>query len=391
MSEPNVTSAVPVPPNPSSKWRWRWKTVLPVGLLLATLRRWWTICLPAGLLLASIAVAAIYYLFVPQYEASALLEIIERPEYIAFEPNEGVSNGYFRTQIEIIRSRWILGRAVANEKIKQLPEIRNQSDPIEWLRKHVSVVPPNGSNLFEIKYSSPNPEGAALVVNEVTKQYLTAQEEEEAKRSQKIVAALAGEMESREKDVRALRSKCRPRRSRFRARNRKSRGPTRTRPGRTPWGIAKPADRRSGRAHDAQCADQGERRGLGWRQAVRERPARTRRPAQGGPALQGTSCARRRAAKAVADSPEIKQLNLQRAYGARSYQELSKQGEADPLYIKQKEIAIIEKHLDELNRKLAAPIETDTSLEAAAAPSKEEIVAMRWWNARSQKTRTSGG
>ena len=60
-------------------------------------------------------------------------------EYIAFDLEQGgISKGYFRTQMEIIRSRWILGRAVANEKIKQLPEIRKQRDPIEWLKKRVT-------------------------------------------------------------------------------------------------------------------------------------------------------------------------------------------------------------------------------------------------------------
>src|SRR5208337_2146895 len=50
--------------------------------VLHALRRWWKICLPAGVLLAAAAVAAVYLLFEPQYEASALLEISERPQYI---------------------------------------------------------------------------------------------------------------------------------------------------------------------------------------------------------------------------------------------------------------------------------------------------------------------
>ncbi len=175
--------------------------------VLHVLRRWWKIALPAGLVLAIVAVATTYWLFEPQYEAAALLEIHEQPQYIAFEPKEGgASKGYFRTQMEIIRSRWILGRTVANEKIKQLPEIRKPKDPIDWLRKRVSVIAANDSDLFEIKYASPDPENAALVVNEVTQQYLTAEEEEESRRSRDIIAALTEEMKSREQSVRTLRT-----------------------------------------------------------------------------------------------------------------------------------------------------------------------------------------
>ena len=168
--------------------------------VLHALRRWWKAAFLIGLLLATIATAAVYWLFEPQYEAASLLEISERPQYIAFEPREaGASQAYFRTQIELIRSRWILGRALDNEKIRQFPEIRKESNPIQWLKKRVSVVSANESGVFEIKYASSNPENAALVVNEITKQYLAAQEEEESQRNHVIVAALTEEMKSRGK------------------------------------------------------------------------------------------------------------------------------------------------------------------------------------------------
>ena len=54
--------------------------------VLHALRRWWKIALPSALILAAIAVAVVCLLFVPQYEASALLEISEHPQYIAFAP-----------------------------------------------------------------------------------------------------------------------------------------------------------------------------------------------------------------------------------------------------------------------------------------------------------------
>ena len=52
------------------------------------------------------------------------------------------------------------------------------------------------SDFFEIKYSCNDPKNAALVVNEVTKQYLTAQEGGSRIAPQDIIAALTQEMES---------------------------------------------------------------------------------------------------------------------------------------------------------------------------------------------------
>ena len=189
MSEPNVASHVSTSRDPSSKRWWWWKASLPIGLLLS-----------------AVAVAVLYLTFVPQFEAAALLEINEHAPYIAFEPKEaGVSKAYFRTQMEIIRSRWIMGLTVASEKVKQLPEIREQRDPIDWLLKKVSVVSRNDSDIFDIKYTSSSPENAALVVNEVTHQYLEAQKKEEASRFRNILATLNQETASREDAVRTLR------------------------------------------------------------------------------------------------------------------------------------------------------------------------------------------
>ena len=132
-----------------------------------------------GLVLAAGAIAVVWLLFEPQYEAAALLEITEHPELHCLRvQGRRTSKGYFRTQMEVIKSRWILGRTVAKEEVKQLPEFMKvgtqQGDPIDFLKKRVSVVSPSDSDLFEIKYSSADPKNAALVVNVLTQQYLTA-------------------------------------------------------------------------------------------------------------------------------------------------------------------------------------------------------------------------
>jgi capsular polysaccharide biosynthesis protein len=148
----------------------------------------------------------VYLLYEPQYEASALLEINETTPYIAFQLHEGgVSKPYFQTQMGIIRSPWILGRAVISESVKDLPEIRrNQPDQVEWLRKRISVNPIGDSDLFEIRYASANPESAYLVVNEVTRQYMLAQDEEDARHYRNIMEAALVVKQNQERIVNDL-------------------------------------------------------------------------------------------------------------------------------------------------------------------------------------------
>ncbi len=197
--------------------------VMSPQLALNALRRWWMIALPIGLLLGAAAVAVVYWQFQPQYEAVALLKITEQPQFIVFEPRDaGISRGYFRTQVEIIRSRMILDQAllqlkedVRSKKIKDLPEIHKETDRIGWLQRRVSVVSPNESALLEIKYASPEPEAAAAVVNAITTQYLKEQQKEESAQSQRILDALKEQLSTQEENVRNFRKQAESLASKF--------------------------------------------------------------------------------------------------------------------------------------------------------------------------------
>jgi hypothetical protein len=189
MSETNLASPAPESSARQVKRRW-W---------------WWRVSFPLGLILAVVAVVGVYVAFEPQYEAAALLEITETP-YIAFEPREGgISKAYFQTQIEKIRSPWILGLTAESANVRDLPEIRKQLDKQEWLKNRLKVVRSGDSNIFYIKYASRDPESSRLVANEVTRQYLLTLEDEDAKRNGFIVATLETLLKARREQVRTLR------------------------------------------------------------------------------------------------------------------------------------------------------------------------------------------
>jgi len=347
--------------------------------VLHALRRWWKVALPVGMLLATIGAGLVYWLFEPQYEAAALLELHERPQYIAFEPKDSeVSKAYFRTQIELIRSRWIMGRTVANEKIKQLPEIRKQRNAIAWLRKRVSVVSENESDVFEIRYSSPDPDSAALVVNEVTKQYLTAQEEEDAKRTRNIVAALMEEMKSREKAVRALRTQVQTATQQVSGKEPELARPDQTSPAKHPMAELQ------GRLIDIQV----ERAMLAARIKAGEEDLRSAEPAAGDRAkaaaapLSKEELALRDAmvVRAVAENGDVKQWDSMLAAKQAKLQQIetiATRGKEDPAYIElRKEIVRDQKSLEELKQKMAGPIQTEAEYTLRAKRSDGEVTIL---------------
>ncbi|MGO8746045.1 MAG: polysaccharide biosynthesis tyrosine autokinase [Thermoguttaceae bacterium] len=362
--------------------------------VLHALRRWWKAAFLIGLLLATIATAAVYWLFEPQYEAASLLEISERPQYIAFEPREaGASQAYFRTQIELIRSRWILGRALDNEKIRQFPEIRKESNPIQWLKKRVSVVSANESGVFEIKYASSNPENAALVVNEITKQYLAAQEEEESQRNHVIVAALTEEMKSREKAVGTLRAQVRAATKQISGKE-----PDLVRPD-----PSSPAKNPLGELQARLVAVQVERAMLNARIKAGEEELRSAERADAAPNGARTKTAEAplsqqelelrdaMVARAIAESADVKQwellLTAKRAK-LPQIEGLLRRGKEDPAYInRQEEIAREQQSLDEVKQKMVAPIQREVELSlrskrtdsqvATLARRREEVARMR--------------
>jgi len=408
MSEPKIPFQAPVPRDPSSA-----REIVPVQstsvqlarprigprpvgtsvqaggsqFVLHALRRWWKIAFPVGLLLACGAVGAVYLFFEPKYEASALLEIEERAPYIAYEPKEaGISKGYFRTQMDKIHSRWIIGRAkeALGEKSNQLAEIFKRPDPIDWLRKQVTVTA-GESDLFEIKYSSAIPANAVLVVNTVTEQYLKAQEEEDTARNIQIVDALGKQMSAREEGVRALRKQVLTKTQEVEGKEPEAVRPDPGSPNKNPLGELQSrlidlqvqkallsaqiqaSEEELAAAEKATAADGGTVTGSSA--DVADKTAASLSVKQ--PKLQDDAIR-----TAVADSPDIRALKSHLVSAQAELQRIEKRstkGKKDPFYIRQQEeIAIIAQSIKQQEKKIAD--ETPLKMKLAAAPlSKEEI------------------
>jgi capsular exopolysaccharide synthesis family protein len=167
---PQVAGAVPTNPAvaPASS--------LNVIDLLRALRRRWAMATFLGMACAAVVGGTTWYIIPPaQYTARALLHVAAIPPRVIFPTAESRTDyGTFqRTQVTMIKSRHVLNTAFRRDEIKNLPIVRNQVDPVEWLEREVKVNFPGGSEILEIAMNGDSPQILAAVVNAVTNAYLT--------------------------------------------------------------------------------------------------------------------------------------------------------------------------------------------------------------------------
>src|SRR5262249_46477892 len=104
-------------------------------------RRRWFVALSAGVVLGAIAAVVMWQLTPPLSRARTKLFVLGTRPYIAFPDADGKSDpsSFPRSQIALIKSRWILGRVLKEENVAKLPLLRDQAEPEEWLEKNLEV------------------------------------------------------------------------------------------------------------------------------------------------------------------------------------------------------------------------------------------------------------
>lgn len=147
-------------------------TPRPIDLIYALRRRWgWALGL--GLLSAGIAVGIAWLLIPVNYTATAWLRIAERQPHIMFETSGGDEFlNHRRAQAALMTSNFVLNAALRKPGISQLPCIRDELDPVTWLRKQLTINFPGGSEILEIAMTGDDPTQLVALVNAVKDAYM---------------------------------------------------------------------------------------------------------------------------------------------------------------------------------------------------------------------------
>lgn len=94
------------------------------------------------------------------------------PKNLIDEESDCEFTRFRNTQLELLRSKVVLTRAVRDPSISGLSFLRYKSDPVGWLNENLRIDYPNNAELLRIRLSASDPIQAAQAVDAVIQTYL---------------------------------------------------------------------------------------------------------------------------------------------------------------------------------------------------------------------------
>lgn len=173
------------------------------ALLWHTVSRRLLVSLPLGIVLSLAACLALSRLTEETYRSISTLRIIDKQPYLAF-PTLEQSNAFAQTQVELLRSRFIIGRAVESDELAGVPELRKiagREDPVQWVHKRLKVARTGTSELYEVSVMAQHPESAQKIAAAVVEAYIRFQTAESDSQRQRVLELLKDEQSVRERDI----------------------------------------------------------------------------------------------------------------------------------------------------------------------------------------------
>ncbi len=152
--------------------------------MLSIVRARWVLALSV-LMVTLVATLVVSLLLPKQYLASAQVVVDTRPDPIAGVVYPGVNSPtYVLTQVDVIRSRRVLLRAIRNLKLPESQAVREgwleatqgegsiESWLVDSILKSLEVVPSVNSNVVAVNVTSTDPRNAAALANAIVLAYL---------------------------------------------------------------------------------------------------------------------------------------------------------------------------------------------------------------------------
>lgn len=144
--------------------------------ILEALRRRWLLAAVLGVLTAGVTAVAAWKL-VPEakYQVRAMVHLAAVPETILGRAS-GDSETHFayfqKTQVTLVKSQVVLDAVVTNRELVQLPVLRGQASPKDWLFSKIEADFKQGPEVLSITMRGDEVEDFVALVNAVMKAYL---------------------------------------------------------------------------------------------------------------------------------------------------------------------------------------------------------------------------
>jgi succinoglycan biosynthesis transport protein ExoP len=148
-------------------------TPTPLGLLVS-LRRRWALALLVGLCHAALLTGVVWYMWTEKYTARTMLQVSSARPIILFDTPDGRSDfgNYQRAQVALIKSRLVLNSALRNPKVAELPIIKQQRDPLEFLEREIRADFSIAPEILRISITGLFEKDIGVLVDAVREAYL---------------------------------------------------------------------------------------------------------------------------------------------------------------------------------------------------------------------------
>ncbi|GAB6188069.1 polysaccharide biosynthesis tyrosine autokinase [Thermopirellula anaerolimosa] len=145
-----------------------------IGAYLHAFRRRWPAVIFLGLVTAAVCAGAAWFLVVPRYSATALIRVSAANQAVLFQSSGDSRNFdiYKSTQLEYLRSRFVLVSALRRPEVARLASIQNEPDPVQWVSERLSVRYPGNAELMQVSIATEKGDEAAALVNAIVDAYM---------------------------------------------------------------------------------------------------------------------------------------------------------------------------------------------------------------------------
>lgn len=86
-------------------------------------------------------------------------------------PDDAEFDAFRKMQIEMLRSKSVLTRAVRDPAVLQDTFLAQKHDPVDWLQKNLKIDYPNDTELLRVRLFTSDPEQGVKIVNAVVNTY----------------------------------------------------------------------------------------------------------------------------------------------------------------------------------------------------------------------------
>lgn len=168
------------------------------GRLVAWLRLYWlTILFCGGLVGAGLATVA-WSLLASKYESYALLRVASSPFSVSSNRDPNRTKTDFTTAIktnaQLIKNEFVLNKALGLEvdgvRVSDLPTIKEQKNPFQFLEDELTVGFSDGSEIIKLSLKGHNPDDVRRIVNAVQTAFMQEVVEKELQGRQNFLITL---------------------------------------------------------------------------------------------------------------------------------------------------------------------------------------------------------